>query len=183
MAIIDANNYFTTPGSPYAPTAATDNIAPLTIDTSPLTLPTGSGGASTPGYGGLANANAGRDLGVGGEMWIEVLVTTSVAQAVDSATFKLVTDNTPTIGTIHVLLQSPAFTAAQLAAPTGTNAPGGIPNTGYWRAQLPSSNSYLQYLGLVVTITTTVWTAGAIEGKLLTNIQQSVLYQGGFAVA
>lgn len=170
MAIIDANNYFTTPGTPYAPTAAIDNIAPLTIDTSPLGLPSGSGGASTPGYGSGASANAGRDLGVGTEQWLEVLVTTAVAQSANSTTFKLVTDSTATIATVNVLLASPAFTAAQLIAQA------------YWRTQLPASGSYLQYLGLSVTITTTVWTAGAIEAKLLSNIQQSDLYLSGFAL-
>lgn len=172
MAILDANNYFTGVGtSGYSPTTATDNIAPFTIDTSPLTLPTGSGGGGATGYGALANANAGRDLGIGGEMWIEVLITVAVAQAANNASFKLVTDNTATINTVNVLLASPAFTAAQLIAGA------------YWRAQLPASASYLQYLGLDVAIATTAWTAGTVEGKLVTNVQQSDLYQSGFFVS
>ena len=181
MAFRDVNLSFTTVSagadSPFAPTTATDNIAPNTIDTSPLTLPSGSGGGSTPGYGSGTNTNAGRDLGIGGEMWVEVVVTTAVAQAANTTSFKLVTDNTATIATVNVLLASPSFTAAQLAVPTanGTN--------GYWRAQLPASGLYLQWLGLSVSIATTAWTAGAVIAGLVENIQQSDLYQGGFAVA
>lgn len=170
MAILDANLYFTDPAAPYAPTTATDNVAPFTIDTAPLTVPSGSGGASTPGYNSGTNTNAGRDLGVGGEMWLEVLVTTAVAQSANSTTFKLVTDSTATISSVNVLLASPAFTAAQLTAQS------------YWRTQLPASASYQRYLGLCVTITTTAWTAGAIAAYLLQNIQQSDLYQSGFAL-
>lgn len=181
MSFKDVNLSFTTVTAgadvPFAPTLAQDNLCPNTIPLDPLTLPSGSGGGSTPGYGGVANTNAGRDLGIGGEMWVEVIVTTAVAQSANSATFKLVTDNTATITTVNVLLQSPAFTAAQLALPTANGT------TGYWRAQLPASGSYLQWLGLNVAITTTAWTAGAIVAGLVENIQQSDLYQGGFAVA
>lgn len=182
MAFRDVNLSFTTvtngADSPFAPTTATDNIAPNTIDTAPLTVPSGSGGASTPGYNAGVNTNAGRDLGVGGEMWVEVIVTTSVAQSANNTIFKLVTDSTATITTVNVLLSSPAFTAAQLAVPASGNA-----TTGYWRAQLPASGSYLEYLGLDVSIVTTAWTAGAIIAGLVENIQQSDLYQSGFAVA
>lgn len=186
MALIDANLSFTTitagANSPFAPTNAGNNIAPNTIDTAPLTVPSGSGGASPTGYNSGVNTNAGRDLGIGGEMWIEVLVTTSVAQSANGTIFQLVTDSTATISTVNVLLSSAQYTAAQLAVPIGATAPGGIPTTGYWRAQLPSSASYLEFIGLNVDIVTTNWTAGAIIAYLLTNIQQSVLYQGGFAI-
>lgn len=171
MAIVDANLQFTSLGTAgFAPTVAGDNIAPFTIDTSPLGLPTGSGGSSTPGYGAGVNVNAGRDLGIGGEMWLQVLVTVAVAQAANNAIFKLVTDNTATITTVNVLLSSPAFTAAQLIAGS------------YFRAQLPASGSYLQYLGLNVNIVTTNWTAGTVEGILVQNVQQSDLYLNGFFV-
>lgn len=181
MALIDANLSFTTitngANVPFAPTLAQDNLAPNTIDTAPLTVPSGSAGTSTPGYNAGVNTNAGRDLGVGGEMWIEVLVTTSVAQAANGTIFDLVTDSTAAISTVNRLLSSPQFTAAQLAVPASGNA-----TTGYWRAQLPASGSYLEYLGLNVRIVTTAWTAGAVIGYLLTNIQQSDLYQSGFLV-
>lgn len=156
--------------SGYSPTTATDNIAPFTIDTSPFGLPSGSGGAATTGYNAGVSTNAGRDLGVGGEMWLEVLVTAAVAQAANNAAFKLVTDSTATISTVNVLITSPSFTAAQLIL-------------GFvYRTQLPASLVYLQYLGLDVSIATTAWTAGTVEGKLITNIQQSDLYLSGFAV-
>lgn len=182
MAFRDVNLSFTTVAAgadtPFAPTANGNNIAPNTIDTAPLTVPAGSGGASTPGYNAGTNTNAGRDLGVGGEMWIEVIVTTSVAQSANGTIFSLVTDSTPTISTVNTLISSPQFTAAQLVAPASGNAV-----TGYWRAQLPASGSYLEFLGLNVNIVTTNWTAGAIIAGLIENIQQSDLYQGGFAVA
>lgn len=174
MALIDANLSFTTitagANVPFAPTVAGDNLAPNTIDTAPLTVPSGSGGASTPGYNAGVNTNAGRDLGVGGEMWIEVLVTTAVAQAANGTIFSLVTDDTAAISSITTLLSSPSFTAAQLAAQS------------YWRAQLPASGVYERYLGLNVNIVSTNWTAGAVIAYLLMNIQQSDLYQSGFAL-
>lgn len=172
MSIQDGLLMFTGRGtSGYAPTTATDNIAPFTIDTSPLGLPSGSGGASTPGYNAGVSTNAGRDLGIGGEMWFEVLVTVSVAQSANNASFKLVTDSTATISSVNVLLASPAFAAATLIAGFA------------FRTQLPASLVYLQYIGLDVAIATTAWTAGTVEGKLLTNIQASDLYLSGFAVA
>lgn len=157
--------------SGYSPTAATDNIAPLTIDTSPLGIPTGSGGASTPGYNSGTNANAGRDLGLGGEMWWYVLVTVAVAQAANDANFELVTDSTQTIASISVLLKSANTAAATLVA-------------GYrFATQLPASLVFKQYIGLDVLINTTVWSAGTIESGLVVNLQASDLYDTGFAVA
>lgn len=172
MSIQDAQLMFTGRGtSGYAPTTATDNYAPFTIDTAPLGLPTGSGGASTPGYNAGVASNAGRDLGIGGEIWLEVLVTASVAQAANSATFKLVTDADATMGSPVVLLTSPAFTAANLIA-------------GFvYRVRPPQSLLYERYLGLDVAILTTAWTAGTVEGKILLNIQASDLYDTGFTVA
>lgn len=181
MSFRDVNLSFTTVTAgadvPFAPTGAGNNIAPNTIDTAPLTVPAGSGGATTPGFNAGVNTNAGRDLGVGGEMWIEVIVTTSVAQSANGTIFALVTDSTATIATVTTLLSSPQFTAAQLAVPASGNV-----LTGYWRAQLPIGG-YLEFLGLNVNIVTTNWTAGAIIAGLVENIQQSDLYQGGFAIA
>jgi len=171
MSIQDAQLMFTGRGtSGYAPTLAAQNLAPFTVDLAPLGLPVGSGGASTPGYNAGVQSNAGRDMGIGGEMWLEVLVITSVAQAADNATFQLLTDADPAMGSPVVLLQSPALAAATLVA-------------GYrWLTQLPASLIYERYLGLAVLITTTAWTAGVVEGKLLQNIQASDLYDTGFVV-
>ena len=52
------------------PASATTTLMPNVVDTSPLGLPTGSGGGST------SLPNAGRDLGIGGEMWLQVLLAT-----------------------------------------------------------------------------------------------------------
>lgn len=179
MAIKDANLYFTGYGtSGYAPTAnATENIAPFTIDTSPLGLPTGSGGSASIGYNAGASVNAGRDLGIGGEMWWEVLVTVAVAQTSGGAIFYLVTDATATMASVAsqtgvgVLLGSPNLTAAKLIA--GAT----------YRSQLPQSATYLQFLGMDVYIFTNNWTAGTVESSLVMNVQASDLYLSGFAVS
>lgn len=177
--ILDANLAFTGFGtSGYAPTTATqDNLAPNTIDTAPLGLPSPSGGSSTPGYNAGASVNAGRDLGVGTEFWWQVLVTVAVTSA-STATinFVLVTDATATLASVAyatgvgVLLASPAIAKANLTAGT------------YFRAQLPAGLNYLEFLGLDVYINTTNLSAGTFESELLPNIQQSDLYLSGFAV-
>lgn len=170
--IRDSQLMFTGVGTAgFAPTAASDNIAPFTVDLAPLALPTGSGGSSTPGYNAGVSLNAGRDLGLGGEMWLQVLVTVAVAQAANDANFNFVTDSTATIGSVTTLLASPVFAAAVLIAGFA------------YRVQLPAALTYKRFVGLNVKINTTVWSAGTVEGCLLQNIQASDLYLGGFAVA
>lgn len=177
--IRDLNLMFTGVGtSGFSPTNTGDNIAPFTIDTSPLGLPTGSGGASTPGYNAGSAVNAGRDLGLGGEMWLEVLVTAAVTSSgAANVRFDLGTDATATLASfvsstgVGVLLSSPVFAKATLIA-------------GFlYRAQLPQALTYLKFLGLNVNIATNNLTAGTFEGKLLMNIQASDLYDTGFTVA
>jgi len=178
MAILDANLYFTTVGTPYAPTAngSEANLAPNSIDTAPLGLPSGSGGSSTSGYGSGSSVNAGRDLGVGTEFWLEVLITTAVAQTSGGAIFYLVTDAAAALSSVTtqsgvgVLLASPNLTAAKLTAQA------------YWRTQLPAGLNYLEFIGLSCYIFTNNWTAGAFEAKLTRNIQQSDLYLSGIAI-
>lgn len=171
MATNDALLYFTTVGTPYAPTTVAANLAPNQIDTSPLTVPSGSGGAGAVGYGGLANANAGRDLGVGTPIWLEILVTTSVAQTSGGVTFQLLTDDNTAMSSAVTLFSSANFAAASLAA-------GARPVL----VALPISALYERYLGLTVTIVSNVLTAGAFEARLLLNPQASDLYQSGFTI-
>lgn len=171
MAIKDAYLQFTTVGTPFVPTAVQDNVAPNTYDTSPLGLPTGSGGAGSLGYNAGVSVNAGRDLGIGGEMWLEVLVTTSVTQTSGGVIFSLATDSTATLTTVNKLVSSPNLSAATLVAQYR------------WLVQLPSSLLYQQYLGFVVTPVTNVLSGGgAFEAKLLMNIQQSEFYLSGYNV-
>lgn len=150
----------------------TTNVAPFTIDTAPLGLPTGSGGASTPGYNAGVAINAGRDLGIGGEMWLDVLVATTVTSAGATTTiFELLTDGDAAMGSPVVLLASPTYALATLVA-------------GFeFRTQLPASLIYERYLGLGLLIATADWTAGIVEGKLVMNIQASDLYDTGYLVA
>ena len=175
--IKDYLHHFTTIGTPYAPTtAAQENLAPLTYDTSPLGLPTGSGGGAGTGYNAGASANAGRDLGLGTEMWWYVLITTAVAQTSGGAIFYLVTDSSAALANVAsqtgvgVLLSSPNLTAAKLVAGFA------------YKAQLPASLVYQQYIGVDIYIFTNNWTAGALETALVPNVQQSDLYLSGFAV-
>ena len=181
MAILDYNLSFSTVTAganvAYAPTAATtENLFPNSIDTAPLGLPSGSGGGSATGYNAGVGVNAGRDLGVGGEMWLEVLVVASVAQTSGGVKFELVTDSVATLANVvsttnvGVLLVSPNFTAAQLVAQA------------YWRTQLPASLSYLEFIGVDVYITSNNMTAGSFLAYLLNNIQESDLYLSGIAL-
>lgn len=179
MAIADANLYFTGVGtSGYAPTVhAQDNLAPNSIDTSPLGLPSGSQGSGATGYNAGSSTNAGRDLGLGGEMWFEVLVTVAVtSSSTATVNFALVTDAAATLASVAynttgILVASQSIDKSKLTAGS------------YFRTQLPQSATYLQYLGMDVYINTTDLTAGTFEGKLLMNIQQSDLYLSGFFVA
>lgn len=178
MAIRDSLLMFSGVGtSGDAPTTTGDNISALSIDTSPLGLQSPSAGGSTPGYNAGSNTNAGRDLGIGGEMWLEVLVTVAVtASGAASVKFDLGTsalaacsDVVDSTG-VGVLVSSAAIAKATLIA-------------GYtFRVQLPASASYLKYLCVDYVIATNNLTAGTFESKLLMNIQQSDLYEGGFAV-
>lgn len=161
-----------------SPTSTGDNYSTFSYDTSPLTVPTGSGGQSTPGYNAGVNTNAGRDLGLGGEMWLEVLVTASVTSS-STATVKFdfvtsalaaLSDAVDSTG-VGVLMSSAAISKATLVA-------------GYiaWRVQLPASLVYLRYVGVDYVIATTNLTAGTFESKLVMNVQASDLYESGFAV-
>lgn len=172
MPILDAQLAFTGFGtSGFSPTTQTDNIAPNTIDTSPLGLPTPSGGSSATGYNNGSFTNAGRDLGIGTEFWLQVLITaTFTSGGAATINFQLVTDSTAAISSITILLASGILALASLTAKS------------YFRAQLPASGNYKQFLGLDVLIGTTTMTGGTVEGLLLPNIQQSDLYLSGFFV-
>lgn len=162
----------------FAPNSSTgDNLAPNSIDTSPLGLPTGSGGAGTTGYNSGSAINAGRDLGIGGEIWFQVLTTVAATSGgATNVIFDFVTDAAATLASVvhstgvGILLSSPIFAKAALVA--------GF----FYRAQLPAALTYLQFLGLNVNVATTSLTTGTFEGSLLMNIQASDLYLSGFNV-
>src|SRR6266403_158213 len=171
--IRDGQLMFTGVGtSGFAPTATGDNVAPFTIDTAPLGLPTGSGGASTPGYKAGSSVNAGRDLGLGGAMWWYVLVTVAVTQSGGGGVFfELATDSNATISNVataaNILIASPNFAAATMIA-------------GFrFATQLPASLIYLEWLGVNVDIVTNILGAGTFESGLVTNLQASDLYDTG----
>lgn len=152
------------------PTSGITTVMPQTIDTSPLGLPTGSGGGSS------SLPNVGRDLGVGGEMWINVLCATALTGATATLNIELVTDSTQTISTLNVLMASGVFSNAQSLAFTTSGA-----NSIVWRAQLPASLNYKQFIGLAMVVTTG-FAGGALFAELIENIQQSDIYGSGFAI-
>lgn len=163
--------HFTTIGTPFAPTVAGDNICPLTYDTAPLGLPTGSGGGGTTGYNAGVSVNAGRDLGIGTELWWYVLVTTTVTQAGGGGVlFELLTDTVANVSATNVLVASPNLAAATLVAQYA------------FKAQLPASLVYLEFIGVNIDIETNNLGAGAFESALVPNIQQSDLFLSGFAI-
>ena len=161
-----------------SPTSTGDNTSTFSYDTAPLGLPTGSGGAASTGYNAGSSVNAGRDLGLGGEMWLEVLVTAAVTAAGGAATvkFDFVTDSVAALSNVvdstavGVLLASPAFPKATLAL-------------GFlYRTQLPASLVYQEFIGVDFVIATNTLTLGTFEAKLIMNVQASDLYLSGFAV-
>lgn len=179
MAIRDNLLMFTGAGtSGYSPTGTGDNIAPSTIDTSPLGLPTGSGGGGPTGFNSGSAVNAGRDLGIGGEMWLEVLVTAAVTSSgAATCRFDLGTDATATLASF-VSSTGVGVLASSAVIPKATL----IINYIAWRIQLPAAAAYLQYIGLNVNIAAATLTAGTFEGKLLINVQQADLYLSGYAI-
>lgn len=158
-------------GAAWSPTTQVDNISTNVLDTGPLGLPTGSGGGS--------GTNAGRDLGIGSEMWLMVTVTTAVTSGgAATVTFKIVTDSTSTIVTKNVLAASPAFTVAQLVA-------------GFrWAIQFPFADTgnslatkYQRYIAVDALIATADLTAGTFEAVGVKNLQTKDLYVSGFTLS
>lgn len=158
-------------GASWAPTGTGNNISTNTLDTGPLGLPTGSGGGS--------GTNAGRDLGIGSEMWMVFTVTTAVASSGGgTVAFAIVTDNTAAISTVNILNQSAAFTVAQLTL-------------GFrYAVQFPFADTanatalkYQRYIAAAAIIATAVLQAGAFEAVGVKNLQTKDLYVSGFTLA
>lgn len=158
-------------GASWAPTGTGDNISTNVLDTGPLGLPSGSGGGS--------GTNAGRDLGVGSEMWLLVTVGTAVASSGGgTVAFALVTDSTSTIVTKNVLVTSPAFTVAQLVAGFRWAIQFPYADTGN-----PTATKYQRYIAVDAVIATAVLQAGAFEAVGVKNIQTKDLYVSGFTLS
>src|SRR6266849_1522143 len=128
------------------PASATTTVMPESIDTSPLGLPTGSGGGSA------SLPNAGRDLGIGGEMWIQVLLATVAASASGTWQAQFITDSVAALSSAVVLLSSPVLSNATMVAALASG-----PTSVLWRTQLPAGNAsgggaggvaYKQFVGL-----------------------------------
>lgn len=157
------------------PASATTTLMPQVVDTSPLGLPTGSGGGSA------SLPNAGRDLGIGGEMWIQVLLATVAASSSGTWQAQFVTGATTTPST--VLLSSPLYTNAQMIA-FPASGPGSI----LWRTQLPAGGNfsggvaYAQYVGIQQVVASAGFTTGTVFAEMLTNIQAADELGSGFTI-
>lgn len=156
-------------GAAWSPTATGDNISTNVLDTGPLGLPTGSGGGS--------GTNGGRDMGIGGEMWLQILVT-AAATSGGSATlaFALVTDSTATIVTKNILIQSPviAYSNYTLGKRLTLKFPA-VPTN--------DATPYKRYIAVDAIIATAVLTAGTFEAAAVKDLQTSDLYVSGFTLS
>lgn len=162
------------------PASATTTVMPNSIDANPLGLPTGSGGGATQ------LPNAGRDLGIGGEMWIQVLLATVAASASGTWKCEFVTDSTGAMTSAVVLMSSPILSNATMVAALASG-----PTSVLWRAQLPSGNAsfggaggvaYKSFIGLQQVVASAGFTTGTVFAELVTNIQASDQYGSGYAI-
>ena len=161
------------------PASVTTTLMPNVIDTSPLGLPTGSGGGSS------VLPNAGRDLGIGGELWLDVNLATVAASSSGTWQAQLVTGATTSPST--VLLSSPVLSNAYMVAALVTG-----PTSILWRTQLPAGNTsyagaggiaYAQYIGVQQVVASAGFTTGTVFAELVTNIQAADLFGSGYAIA
>lgn len=153
--IIDNELYFATA---WSPTATGDNISTNVTDMGPLS--------------GTPNANTGRDLGQGEDLWFDALVTAAVTSGgAATVDFRFRTDSAASLTSAPVdLISSGAIAKATLI-------------TGYQavRTRLPSA-TYKRYIGANANIGTAVLTAGTFNVKLLKNIGANTKYAGGFSI-
>lgn len=142
----------------WAPTALGDNISPNVLDTGPL--------------GGVPNANGGRDLGEGEELYLVLSVKTAVTSAgAATVDFRLRTDSAANGTTSPVdLVASGAIAKAALVA-------------GYRVALKLPAATYKKYIMVDANIGTAVLTAGAFEAEIVKNLSFNTKYAGGFVVS
>lgn len=135
------------------------NVSTNVHDTSPLGTPIG-----------VPTANAGRDLGQGEELWFDVLVKTTCVGATATIDIQFRTDSNPNMTTAPVILLS----TTPLAIGTFV--------AGYnYRSRLPSA-AYKRYIGAVYVVGTANVTAGAVDIKIIKNIQGNTKYTIGYTL-
>lgn len=144
----------------WGPTAVATNVSTNVVDMGPLGGPVGPG-----------SANAGRNLGVGEEMWFEILVAqTATSGGAATVDFRLRTDSAANMTTSPIDLASTgALGFATLVAKTYP-----------MRLMLPWNATYKRYLGVVAVIATAVLTAGLFHARILKNPQMVQNYAAGF---
>lgn len=155
MAFIDKELQFA--DGTWAPTATGDNISPNVLDTSPL--------------GGSPNANGGRNIGEGEELYLVITIKTAVTSAgAATVDFRLRTAAAAALTASPVdLVSSGAIAKATLVA-------------GYQiKLKLPNA-AYQKFIGVNANIGTAVLTAGAFEAEIVKNLSSNTKYAGGFSL-
>jgi len=103
---------------------------------------------------GPVTQNATRDLGAGEQLYLTILITTTVLASGGASTtvFTLETDDNTSLSSAAVLLRGESIAKATLVA-------------GYFYAknQPIPAGTYERYLGIRFTPTTNDWTAGAVS--------------------
>lgn len=154
------DNELTFADGTWGPTAIATNVSTNVVDMGPLGGPVGPG-----------TANAGRNLGVGEEMWFEILCQqTATSGGAATVDFRLRTDSAANMTTSPVDLVS-----------TGALGFATLVNKTYpMRLMLPWNATYKRYLGVVAVIATAVLTAGLFSARILKNPQMTQNYAAGF---
>ena len=153
MAMMDTEIEFATA---HAPTTGS-NISTNTWKSSPL--------------GGSPDANGGRDLGAGRELFLNILVKTAADSSGDGASveFKLMTHTTATVTSGSTLVSTGAIAQATLVAGHHIVLP------------LPRG-TYKEYIGVVAVISGENLTAGQFAYFITETAQDKKAYAGGFAL-
>lgn len=128
-------------------------------DTAPLGTPSG-----------VPTANAGRDLGQGEAIWLNVVVNVTLVGATATVDFRFRTDSNPNLTTAPVdLVTSGPIAVATLVA-------------GYtFRVRIPSA-AYKRYIGAVMVVATANITAGTVSISLVKDIQGNTKYTVGYTL-
>lgn len=141
----------------WAPTATGDNVSPNVVDLAP--------------FGGLPNANTGRDIGQGEELYLIITVKQTVTSGgAATVDFRIRTDSASSLTSAPVdVVSTGAIAKATLIA-------------GYQiRMRFPPA-TYKRYIGVNANIGTAVLTAGMFEIDVTKNPQMNTKYAGAYSI-
>ncbi len=121
--------------------------------------------------GGSPDANAGRDLGAGEQLFLNILVKVAADSSGDGASveFKLMTHTTATVTSGSTLVSSGVIAQATLVA-------------GYGKAIPLPRGDYKEYIGVVAVVSGENLTAGQFAYWISKTPQDNKAYAGAFSV-